>query len=264
MKKKRFLSMLLVVLLVLSCLPGDLGRKTGVVGKVKAEEATLQNPRIEPDENLDAGQKVTYDCVWFGSYPQTEIVDQASTSGVYGKAWAESTDYEENPSLYSELQNASGWDSNGDIEISGTKYRRIESWDATIHTNTSSSVNFYHWSSTVTYHYFRYEPIKWRILNVSDTKTFLLADKALDDQRYNTSQVDITWNTSTIRSWLNGYGSWVNSYGTDYTSKNFINSAFNSSERSVIESTHLDNKTTGPYSENYGGDNTTDKIFLLS
>ncbi len=51
---------------------------------------------------MSAGQKVTYDCVWFGSYPQTEIVDQASTCGTYGKVWAESSDYEENPSLYTE------------------------------------------------------------------------------------------------------------------------------------------------------------------
>lgn len=30
--------------------------------------ATLRNPRIEKDSSLDAGQKVTWDCIYFGSY----------------------------------------------------------------------------------------------------------------------------------------------------------------------------------------------------
>ncbi len=41
----------------------------------KAEAATtLKNPRIVEDSSMDAGQKVTWDCVWFGSYPQSEVV----------------------------------------------------------------------------------------------------------------------------------------------------------------------------------------------
>lgn len=36
---------------------------------------TLNNPRIVQDSFMDAGQKVTWDCIYFGSYPQTEIVD---------------------------------------------------------------------------------------------------------------------------------------------------------------------------------------------
>lgn len=41
--------------------------------------AALRNPRIEEDSSLDAGQKVTWDCIYFGSYPQTEIVDKRKT-----------------------------------------------------------------------------------------------------------------------------------------------------------------------------------------
>lgn len=45
-----------------------------------AADYTLSSPRIKPA--TVAGQKVTYDCVWFGSYPQTEIKegDSAYTS----------------------------------------------------------------------------------------------------------------------------------------------------------------------------------------
>lgn len=260
----RLTAVLLAMALVLTGMPGNLGNKAGVINKVKAAEVTLRNPVIETDETMITKQKVTYDCVWFGSYPQTEIVDQASTCGVYGKVWAKTTDYEENPSLYAILNSSGGWNSNGDITISGVKYRRIKKGDATC---SYGSEYYYSWGAEDIYRYFRYEPIKWRVLNVdsSGSQAFLFTNKALDDQKYTkTTDVDITWKTSTLRSWLNGYGLSTNTEGIDYTHKNFVNCAFSPSERGAIESTYLDNKSSSPYSESYGGDNTTDKIFLLS
>ena len=52
----------------------------------------------------------------------------------------------------------------------------------------------------------RYEPIKWRVLNRNGNDALLLADVALDDQKYNTDYAKVTWETSSMRSWLNGYG----------------------------------------------------------
>ena len=106
----RLTAVLLAMALVLTGMPGNLGNKAGVINKVKAAEVTLRNPVIETDETMITKQKVTYDCVWFGSYPQTEIVDQASTCGVYGKVWAKTTDYEENPSLYAILNSSPVFD----------------------------------------------------------------------------------------------------------------------------------------------------------
>ena len=257
--RKKILAGILAVVMSVTMMPGSLMEKTGM--RIEAEAAaTLKNPRIESKSSMQAGQKVTYDCVWFGSYPQTEIVDQAGTCGTYGQAWGKSTDYEENSSLYSSLKSASGWDSNGDVTISGTKYRRIRQADATQY--TSSNI-YYSWNNSTSYHYFRYEPIKWKVLKVDGTRLLLLSEKALDDKPYYPENTDTTWKTSTIRSWLNGYSSSMNSYGTDYSSKNFINSAFSSTERSSIISTYLDNKTTGPYSTG-SAENTTDKVFLLA
>ena len=71
---------------------------------VLAEELTLNNQAIVKDASMTAGQKVTWDCVWFGSYPQTEIVDKASTSGCDGKSWSLASDYEVNKDLYKDLQ----------------------------------------------------------------------------------------------------------------------------------------------------------------
>ena len=40
----------------------------------QAADVTLKNPRIVPDAGMKAGQKVTWDCIWFGSYPQAEVI----------------------------------------------------------------------------------------------------------------------------------------------------------------------------------------------
>ena len=164
--------------------------------KVNAAE-NIRNPRIVKDSSMDAGQKVTWDCVYFGSYPQSEVTSKDG-------------------SIYNALKNATGWDENNDITIGGTKYRRLKGEDATYATSASSF--YYNWNDSYkTYHYFKYEPIKWRVLNRNGNDALLLADVALDDQEYNTYYEDVTWETSSMRSWLNGYGASVNQPKTDYS-----------------------------------------------
>ena len=166
--------------------------------KVNAAE-NIRNPRIVKDSSMDAGQKVTWDCVYFGSYPQSEVTSKDG-------------------SIYNALKNATGWDENNDITIGGTKYRRLKGEDATRY--SSNEEGEYNWNGSYkTYHYFKYEPIKWRVLNRNGNDAFLLADVALDDQKYNTNYEDVTWETSGIRSWLNGYGASVNQPRTDYSKR---------------------------------------------
>ena len=66
------------------------------------------------------------------------------------------------------------------------------------------------------------EPVKWRVLSNANRQLFLLSDQNLDVFQYHTEQEDVTWETSTMRSWLNGY---------DYTSDNFLGSAFSTNEQ---------------------------------
>ncbi len=56
-------------------------------------------------------------------------------------------------------------------------------------------------------------------------QALLLADTALDAQKYHTVLEEVTWETSTVRSWLNGYGAGSNKQSVDYNQKNFIGSA---------------------------------------
>ena len=117
--KKRKLHRLIAWLLAITMLSGYVPQGVSLkgldvfrnMGKVQAA-ATLQNPRIVKDSSMDAGQRVTWDCVWFGSYPQSEVT-------------------EKDGDIYNALKNATGWDSNNDIKIGNTKYRRLKAGDAT-------------------------------------------------------------------------------------------------------------------------------------
>ena len=210
--------------------------------KVNAAE-NISNPRIVKDSSMEAGQKVTWDCVYFGSYPQSEITSKDG-------------------SIYNALKNATGWDENNDITIGRTKYRRLKGEDATY--ATSGSQVQYDWNGNYKiYHYFKYEPIKWRVLNRNGNDAFLLADVALDDQEYNTNYEDVTWESSSMRSWLNGYGASVNQPKIDYSRKNFIDSAFTSTQKNAIKTTNVVNNNN-IYNGTTGGKNTLDKVFLLS
>ena len=160
------------------------------------------------------------------------------------------------------MKNATGWDENNDITIGRTKYRRLKGEDATYY--SSNEEGQYNWNGSYkTYHYFKYEPIKWRVLNRNGNDALLLADVALDDQKYNTDYAKVTWETSSMRSWLNGYGASVNQPKTDYSRKNFINSAFTSTQKNAIKTTNVVNNNNIYYGT-AGGNNTSDQVFLLS
>ena len=107
------------------------------------------------------------------------------------------------------------------------------------------------------------QPIKWRVLSVDGDDAFLLADQNLDAKPYNTSDTSVTWETCTMRSWLNGYGASDNVEGTDYSSDNFLDTAFTAEERAAICQTTVVNEDN-PYFDIEGGNDTTDRVYLLS
>lgn len=105
--------------------------------------------------------------------------------------------------------------------------------------------NYYQSNSTTK------EPIKWRVLKVSGNDAFIISDKNLDCQPYNMSNEDVTWETCSLRTWLN---------------TSFYNKAFNESERNAIFTTHVqthDNVYFDMYEDTPGAD-TYDKVYLLS
>ena len=94
-------------------------------------------------------------------------------------------------------------------------------------------------------------PIEWLVLDVQDGKAFLLSRYALDAQPYNTTRPDVTWETSSLRAWLNN---------------EFLNAAFTADEQNAILLTDVNNGDSKHYSQwqGKGGNNTQDKVYLLS
>lgn len=235
--------------------------------EVIAKDKTLQNPRITKNDDMLSGQVVTWDCVWFGTYPQAEVVPSKSDyDGIVERVLVDG-DLVENPQLYNALKNANGWDQNGNIVYEGKKYRRIKKYDATFTVTRRSGYNYdgyYYWNNASDYHYFLYEPIKWRVISVEDEGYFLLSDKVLDSQRYNEERCGVTWETSTIRSFLNGYGSDKNNEGINYSSKfNFYDSAFDDEEKQLIKAINITNNNNRDFGTD-AGQNTVDRVFYLS
>ncbi len=92
------------------------------------------------------------------------------------------------------------------------------------------------------------EPIKWRVLSVEGNEAFVVADMALDCKRYNQTYEDVTWETCTLRQWLNS---------------TFLDAAFDAEEKSAIKTTTVANEDNIDYGTE-GGNTTSDQIFLLS
>ena len=95
------------------------------------------------------------------------------------------------------------------------------------------------------------EEIEWIVLDVQDGKVLLLSKYGLEVKPYNTEHTEVTWETCTLRTWLNS---------------ELLNKSFSAEEQAAILTTEVDNSDAQGYSKwnTSGGNNTQDKIFLLS
>ena len=92
------------------------------------------------------------------------------------------------------------------------------------------------------------EDIEWLVLAKEGTKILVISKYALDCQQYNTSYTDVTWETCTLRKWLNN---------------NFINSAFTANEKAMIPTVTV-SADKNPNCSTNPGNATQDQVFLLS
>ena len=92
------------------------------------------------------------------------------------------------------------------------------------------------------------EAIEWTVLDKDGMFLLLISKQALDFQQYNTSYTDVTWESCSLRKWMNG---------------TFLNKAFNAEEQAQIQNTTVSADKNPEYNTN-PGNATTDKVFLLS
>ena len=227
--------------------------------------------------------------IYFGHWPQTCERDEtviAQLNAIAGK-----------PPLPRDKENPYNWESHEgatymwqkNVIYNGTKYLGVQMNDyraSGVYSLRSYIMENGYFTSEV--YWFKYEPIKWRILTTSGNSAYIMSDIALDsfsiqpnrkgeirdglyaDYNNSTGVPDGTyannWEYSFIRSWLN---------------ETFYNEVFNDLQKEIIKTAHLDNtaRSSNPndypkyygYAENAGKNkfadqckDTDDKIFLLS
>lgn len=95
------------------------------------------------------------------------------------------------------------------------------------------------------------EPIEWVVLAKDGQKALLLSKHSLDYQAYHWEKGTLTWESSALRNWLN---------------TTFLQSAFSLAELDAVITTSVSNanEQNNPEWETAGGNETQDRVFLLS
>jgi hypothetical protein len=101
------------------------------------------------------------------------------------------------------------------------------------------------------------EKIEWLVLDVKDNRALIISSRAVDGKKYDTNGNDVTWETCTLRTWLNN---------------DFFNVAFNAEEQARIPTVTVPADEIKSYIYNDRnsvittdpGNDTQDKIFVLS
>ena len=220
------------------------------------------------------------DIVQFGTYPQSEVKDEALIAELNALApeWDEWTSY----GYYTGTRSAGSmvqgdWMRYTDVTYNGEKYRGVKFTQyRPYHTLYSSSGETYqddNGYSTNTVYWFKFEPIDWRIL---DPATGLVMCETIIDSQPYSNTIYYNSNASDSRYAYFNDASYTN-YASDYETssirkwlnEDFYNTAFTDSEKKKISTTTLNNdgyytsKGTSGY-EKLDSNSTNDKIFLLS
>lgn len=261
---KSLLALTLVLIMVLGVAP--LNELAGV------DWASLFAPKAEA---VGKTYKVG-DIVEFGSYPQSKVTDSSLVSALNkaSKKWISYGYYSGEGYGGSMIQG--NWMKYADFAYNGTKYRAVTfsqyrpSFTCTLSSSSYTDQDDNGYTPNNIY-YFKYEPLKWRILDPSTG--LVLCESIIDSQAYSNTVYDYGtdpyhpgptpayWNdaehthyandyaTSSIRAWLND---------------DFFNTAFSSSQKASILTSELDNKAYSTSYSEYDSETTYDKVFLLS
>ena len=92
------------------------------------------------------------------------------------------------------------------------------------------------------------EDIEWIVLARDGNKLLLISRSAIEQMPYNEKSADVTWETCSLRNWLNG---------------SFYESAFDEEDKGYIVNTNVTADKNPEYGTKPGND-TKDNVFLLS
>ena len=147
------------------------------------------------------------------------------------------------------------YEARGEYDLAIDEFNKAEGfWDSRIRiyympTPTSNPIiTLNEPGDILTFGNYHGEAIQWRVLAVENGKALVISEKIIDAKPYNTEWVGVTWETCTLRQWLNN---------------DFSQTAFTQNERERIAETTNVTKSDAEY-DTMGSNNTNDKASLLS
>lgn len=229
------------------------------------------------------------DNIYFGYWPQTLERDETVIAKLNEIAGT--------PPLPRDKENPYNWESHEGttymwqkiVIYNGTKYLGVQMNDyraSGVYSLTSYIMKNGYFTFEV--YWFKYEPIKWRILTTSGNSAYIMSDIALDSfsiqpdrKEENRDGLYASYNNSTGVPDGTYANNWEYCFLRQWLNETFYNEVFNKLQKEIIQTTHLDNtaRSSNPndYPKYYGygekaGKNkfadqckdTADKIFLLS
>ena len=217
------------------------------------------------NDSVFTGTEVTGTVINFGSYPQSKVTDSATLKKLDNetKQWESYEYYSGTGSTSDGNMEPSDYMKYADIKLGGEKYRAVTFSEyrpyctGYTQSNTYQDDNGYY---TNNIYYFKYEPLKWRVLDAS--QGLIVCDSIIDSQAYNNyilysggeywgdsnkMHYASNWEYSSLREWLNN---------------DFYNTAFSKTQQDRIKELTRENKST--YNSKYDSNPTSDKITLLS
>ena len=229
------------------------------------------------------------DNIYFGYWPQTLERDETVVAKLNEMAGT--------PPLPRDKENPYNWESHEGttymwqkiVIYNGTKYLGVQMND--YRASGVYSLRSYIMKNgyfTLEVYWFKYEPIKWRILTTSGNSAYIMSDIALDSfsiqpdrKEENRDGLYASYNNSTGVPDGTYANNWEYCFLRGWLNETFYNEVFNKLQKEIIQTTHLDNtaRSSNPndypkyygYGENAGKNkfadqckDTDDKIFLLS
>lgn len=229
------------------------------------------------------------DNIYFGYWPQTLERDE--------NVIAKLNEIAGTPPLPRDKENPYNWESHEGttymwqkiVIYNGTKYLGVQMNDyraSGVYSLTSYIMKNGYFTFEV--YWFKYEPIKWRILTTSGNSAYIMSDIALDSfsiqpdrKEENRDGLYASYNNSTGVPDGTYANNWEYCFLRGWLNETFYNEVFNKLQKEIIQTTHLDNtaRSSNPndypkyygYGEKAGKNkfadqckNTDDKIFLLS
>lgn len=274
---KKIVTLFLTLVIVLSvgvtaCKNSGSDASDGSSSNEESREPIIpQYARVDEDGN----ESKTGKYLLFGSYPQSDVTNETGT--ILAESVELPTDENSNGwtsyKYYIQDKNDQDFTWYKDVEYNNEKYRAVyfTEYRPFKTTENGSENNRQENNGYITgnVYWFKFEPIKWKILSSTDVRATILSEMILDSQPYNYSVYSVTedrviypnrYDRSSVRAWLNN---------------DFYNTAFNTLEKAEINTVEVENgvASANPYLypgyfnngiNEYACVNTYDKVWLSS